>query len=288
MRGGASAISFTDAVNDFIAAMESCGVKPIEPVAGRLSSGELIRFRCDGDGKGRQNGWAILYLDARPAGAFGNYRLGVDKKWKIGDDRTLSDAERRELREEVSRTQRQRAEERARTEEQASRDASDIWGAGRPAPTDHPYLLKKQIGPEGLRIAQDGRLLIPMYDPSGSVRNLQRIAADGSKRFLKGARTSGLFCTIGQFTRRGERTCIGEGYATLYSIHRAAGYPCVVTFSSGNLLTIAKTWWSRRPDLEFIVCGDDDCHLERNIGREAAMAAAQEIGARFAFPEERH
>src|SRR3546814_20812354 len=66
-----------DALADFIRAMELEGVKALEPIAARIASGELIRFRCDGDGHGRQNGWAILYLDQRPAGAFGNYRLGI-------------------------------------------------------------------------------------------------------------------------------------------------------------------------------------------------------------------
>ena len=56
-------MSAHEAIADFVHAMELEGVKPIEPVAQRLSSGELIRFRCDGDGKGRQNGWAILYVD---------------------------------------------------------------------------------------------------------------------------------------------------------------------------------------------------------------------------------
>src|SRR3546814_9107913 len=72
-------MSYSDALADFIRAMELEGVKALEPIAARIASGELIRFRCDGDGHGRQNGWAILYLDQRPAGAFGNYRLGISR-----------------------------------------------------------------------------------------------------------------------------------------------------------------------------------------------------------------
>ena len=90
-------MSAHEAIADFIHAMECEGVKALEPIAQRLSSGELIRFRCDGDGKGRQNGWAILYLDEKPAGAFGNYRLGLSRKWRVDRDLSLSPEERRKL-----------------------------------------------------------------------------------------------------------------------------------------------------------------------------------------------
>lgn len=61
----------TDHVTAFIDAMTEAGMKPVEPIAGKLG-GKRIRFRCEGDRKGKQNGWAVLHLDARPAGAFGN------------------------------------------------------------------------------------------------------------------------------------------------------------------------------------------------------------------------
>src|SRR3546814_13548795 len=76
-------------------------------------SGELIRFRCDGDGHGRQNGWAILYLDQRPAGAFGNYRLGISRKWRVDRDLSLTPAERQALQREWATAKQRRAEERA-------------------------------------------------------------------------------------------------------------------------------------------------------------------------------
>src|SRR3546814_801496 len=87
-------MSYSDALADFIRAMELEGVKALEPIAARIASGELIRFRCDGDGHGRQNGWAILYLDQRPAGAFGNYRLGISRKWRVDRDLSLTPADR--------------------------------------------------------------------------------------------------------------------------------------------------------------------------------------------------
>lgn len=106
-------MSAQDAISDFIAFMEANGVVPVEPIAQRLGSGSLIRFRCEGDGKTRKNGWAILYLDERPAGAFGNYRLNTGTlKWKSNDDRpALTAAERAALQQEWREKKEQRDHE---------------------------------------------------------------------------------------------------------------------------------------------------------------------------------
>lgn len=273
-----------DAILELIRAMECEGVKPSEPIAQRLTSGELIRFRCDGDGKGRQNGWAIVYLDERPAGAFGNYRLGLSRKWKSGDDTPLSAEERATLRREWAEAKQRRAEERERNESEAATDALEMWGRAVPAGAAHPYVAKKRLDPAPLR-ELDGKLLIPMVDASGVLWNLQRIAGDGAKRFLRGGRTDGLFTIIGEFTARGETCCIGEGYATMAAVHRASGYPCVAAFSAKNMAAVARLWFAGRPDLNFIICADDDAgNPNGNVGLKAAEAIAEEIGAKVALP----
>lgn len=276
-------MSFTDALADFIGAMEIEGIRTVEPIAQRLSSGELIRFRCDGDGTGRQNGWAILYLDDRPAGAFGNYRLGISRKWRVDRDLSLTADERQAMQREWAAAKLKRQEERDRTEAEAMRDAADMWSGATPALTSHPYAARKDLVVDGLR--QSGaKLLIPMFDSEGMIRNIQRVAPDSTKRFLRGGRTEGLFCLIGRFTRRGETACIGEGYATMSALHKATGHPCIASFSAANIPAVARLWWSHRADLDYIICGDDDPGLKKNVGRLAAEAAAEEIGARIAFP----
>lgn len=276
-------MSASEAIADFIHAMELEGCKPIEPIAQRLSSGELIRFRCDGDGKGRQNGWAILYLDEKPAGAFGNYRLGINRKWRVDRDLSLSPEERRRLSEEWAQAKQRRDEERQRCESEAAQEAVEMWAAAPAASHDHPYAAKKRLNAALLR-QKDDRLLIPMYDGAGKLWNLQRIAGDGTKRFLRGGRTSGLFCIIGAFTERAQTACIGEGYATMAAVHRASGHPCIVSFSAKNMAAVARLWNDARPDLHFIICADDDSHLDSNLGMEAARAVAEEIGAKVAKP----
>jgi putative DNA primase/helicase len=279
-------MSALDAIHELVSAMEIEGVRPLEPIAQRLISGELIRFRCDGDGRGRQNGWAVVYLDERPAGAFGNYRLGVSRKWKSGDDTPLSAEERSRSRAEWAAAKRKRAGERARCENEAALDALEMWKRASPADAGHPYAAKKRLDRSPLR-QLDGRLLVPMIDGSGKLWNLQRIKGDGEKRFLFGGRTDGLFFVIGEFTRRGEPCCIGEGYATMAAVHRASGFPCIVAFSAKNMAAVARLWNDARPDLNFIICADDDSHLENNVGMKAALAIAQEIGAKLAMPSAR-
>lgn len=84
-----------------------------------------------------------------------------------------------------------------------------------------------------------------------------------------------------------------EGYSTMAAIARSTGIPSIVTFSSGNLITVARMWNDLRPDLEYIVCADDDPelvdnpHVRKNVGLEAAKTAALEIGARLALPPQK-
>lgn len=279
-----------DAIREFVSAMEIEGIRPVEPIEQRLTSGELIRFRCDGDGRGRQNGWAIVYLDERPAGAFGNYRLGIDRKWKSGADfAPLSPDERVKLQREWAEAKDAKRKERERSEAEAAVEALEMWGRAAPASADHPYVMKKRLDPAPLR-ELDGKLLVPMVDSAGKLWNLQRIAGDGTKRFLRGGRVEGLFHLIAYAVTDPRTWCIGEGYSTMAAVHRSSGHPCIVTFSNKNMMIVARIWNAARPDLNYIVCADDDPHLvdhpniRKNLGVVTARAVAEEIGAKVAMP----
>lgn len=282
-------MSYHDAIADFVSFMEANGIKALEPIAGRLATGALIRFRCDGDGKGRKNGWAILYLDERPAGAFGNYRLNTGTlKWKANDSRSLTAEEREAMRREWQVTRERREAEKRDAEREAARDAADLWTRAAPANPDHAYAARKRLDVSSLRQVGD-RLLVPMFDTEGALWNLQRISPDGTKRFLKGGRVDDLFCIIGSFSKAGEKCVIGEGFATMSAVHLATGAPCVTAFTSANLIRVARLWNDLRPDLSYVIFGDDDAGTAakppyRNVGLEAAKAAAAEIGAQIAVP----
>lgn len=288
-------MSAQDAIADFISFMEANGVAPAEPIAQRLASGSLIRFRCEGDGKGRKNGWAILYLDERPAGAFGNYKLNTGTlKWKSDSERpALTASEREALQREWREKREQRDAEKRSAEYHASLDAADMWQRAGPARADHGYIAAKAIATGALRQIED-MLLVPMCDDRGTLWNLQRIWPDGTKRFLKGARVDDLFAIIGDVAAARE-AIFAEGYATGDTVHRATGLPVVVTFSSKNLVRVSRLWAERLPDLNFTVFADDDAgtavkpgpHFGKNPGIEAAEFAAAQIGASIAYPRGR-
>lgn len=274
-----------DAVAAFIAAMEAAGVRPTEPIADRLGS-DLIRFACEGDGSGKRNGWAVLHLDERPAGAFGNYRLQVSETWRSGTITRLSPAERRERAERYRAEKERREVMRLHEQQETAARCLARWNRSRAADPQHPYLQRKRVSGEGLR--QDGnRLLVPMVDAEDRLWNLQAIAPDGSKRFATGGRQAGLFCLIGE---PGAVLLVGEGFATCTAARRATGYAAAVAFSAANLSATAQAMALAYPDADLVILADDDAHLidhptiGKNVGLEAARAAALAVGGRLAIP----
>lgn len=277
-----------DAIAAFIDAMDAAGMKPAEPIAGKLGK-ELVRFQCEGDSKGRRNGWAILHLDGVPAGAFGNYKLGISERWRSGSVERLSPAERRERARQFREEKQRREAERLATHEATAADCEQMWEIAGAVDPAHAYLVRKRITGEGLK--QSGnRLFVPMFDAQGKVWNLQRIAPDGTKRFAKGGRQQGLHLILGA---PGDVVLIAEGYATTATVRQATGHAAVVAFLKDNLTATALTIRARWPDAEIIICADDDAHLvahpriQKNLGVEAANDAARAVGGRAAIPPRR-
>lgn len=283
-----------ETISDFLAFMRAEGVIPTDAgsFAGDITCGQVIRFDCEGERRGSKNGWAKLYLDDRPAGAFGNWKRGINRRWSSGTANELTPEERQSIRREWEQKKAEREKIRMEAHLGAGRDAQHIWCSAQPATGDNAYVARKKIDPAPLR--QDGDdLLVPMFDDDGRLWNIQRIFPNGKKLFLKDGRIDGLFTIIGDFTDAREAV-IGEGYATLDSINQATGIPCIVAFNTSNLPKTARIWAARRPDLNFIIFADDDEATAqkylaeegryKNPGKEAAEAAATEIGAKIAYP----
>jgi putative DNA primase/helicase len=278
----------SDAVLQFLAAMQAAGIRPLEPIAHQLASGNPVRFRADGDRPGRRNGWAVLHLDGVPAGVFRHYRLGIRSIWRAGSDpRALTPAERRAI---IAKAQ--EAEARRKAETKAKQDAAAVqaqalWKAAKSADPSHRYLVAKRLAPFGIR--QDGAaLLVPMLDPAFVLWNVQRIAPDGSKRFLSGGRIDGLFWCHAMHLVDGKPSpgplVIGEGFATVAAIHEATGYAVAAAMSARNLEPVAKAMRQLFPARQIIIAADDDCHLAENMGLEFATRAAESIGGLLAIP----
>ena len=128
----------------------------------------------------------------------------------------------------------------------------------------------------------DGRLLVPVRDRAGEWLSLQRISADGEKRFLPGGRVSGGYYAIGK--ARGT-VCIAEGFATAATIHEATGHPVAVAFNCGNLEAVARALREKLPKARLILCADDDARTDGNPGLTKATEAARAVGGLLAVPD---
>lgn len=183
------------------------------------------------------------------------------------------------------------AEMRARAD-QTARDARAMWADAVPATYEGAgYLLRKGVSPHGVRMLDDGTLLVPMIDIEGALQNLQRIAPrkpEGDKpekRFLPGGRKSGLFHLVGAELAEVEGLDVllaAEGYATAASIYEATGRPVLVCIDAGNLVNVVKAARERWPALPLLVCADDDRETEertgKNPGKLAAMSCVRAAG----------
>jgi len=251
----------------------------MEAVFGSLESlpvgdGRIHRFHVPGDRPGSRNGWYVLHAEARPVGCFGSWRTGGCHVWR-GSPWTAAGQARRQS------SQRAAAAERARRQLNTARYAQWLWASATPADPSHPYLLRKQVPPYGLR-QRDQYLLVPLIC-EGRLLNLQRIAPDGDKRFLKGGRVQGCYALL-RTLGAGARLYLCEGWATGATLHTATGCPVACAMNAGNLLAAGRQLWQEYPDCELVVAGDDDRLTTGNPGRSAATDAAVALGCGLVFP----
>ena len=85
-----------------------------------------------------------------------------------------------------------------------------------------------------------GDVVVPLYDGTGALVNLQFINAEGLKRTLKGGQVKGACHTFEGQKQAGKRLWIAEGYATALTVHHLTGETVMVALSSVNLLSLAS------------------------------------------------
>jgi putative DNA primase/helicase len=268
---------------DFRAAMADAGLSTEDEI---VADGKLHRFDVEGDRRGSENGWYVLYIDEHPAGAFGSWKTGEKQTWTAKVDRKLTGAERKQLEKRITEQRKVRDEEEKRVQAEAKKRAEDIWRDSGPVQR-HAYLERKAIRPFAIRVSRDN-LVVPLRSGDGALHSLQFIDPDGNKRFLSGGRVEGCYTTIATTGSSLEVLCICEGYATGVSIHQATDLPVIVAFNAGNILPVAKELRKKYPDSRIVICADNDQWTAGNPGIKYGTEAAQAIGARLSFPEFKH
>jgi putative DNA primase/helicase len=290
-------LSASQIIDSFKNAMREAGITPPDAING---DGVLHRFHIAGHRAGTLNGAYKLFLTgARPAGYFEDFKAGIKTTWKAdGPAKTLTMAERAE--QAAARRQREAdaAAKHNKIAAVASREyrKAQVWPF---EPTD--YLQRKQLSNahcaklgrfdrrvrcvdgEVRRLVVDGVLLLPVLDRSERIRNLQFIfdhAPDElgrDKTFLAGGELAGCFCRVGAPSTT---LFLTEGFADAVCLHADTGCRVFISFSAGNLPTVALIVRELHPEASIIVCRDND-----EVGiRKADEAAALVDGSVYAPP----
>ena len=126
-----------------------------------------------------------------------------------------------------------------------------------------------------------GDVVVPLYDDTGALVNLQLISSDGLKRTLKGGQVKGACHVIEGKKQAGKRLWIAEGYATALTVHHLTGETVMVALSSVNLLSLASLARQKHPACQIVLAADRDLSGD---GQTKATAAAEACEGIVALP----
>jgi len=257
-------------------AIRKAGLRPPDVIH---FDGEIQRFRSDE--QSGKNGWYSVHLDGVPAGAFGCWRACISHKWRADIGRELTPEESRKVQAAMEKSKEIRERELKRRRQETKIEIAAIWEQGIEANGDHPYLKKKKVKAHGVKVNNDGRLMVPLYDESYQLSSLQYIDENGGKLYHHGGRVSGCYFTIGMPT---DTIYIVEGFATGATVREVTDQMVVVAFSASNLPSVTghlREFYGQAQRL--VVVADNDVN---GIGRAKADQAAQKHGAHIAMPPE--
>lgn len=263
-----------------------------------VMDGHWHRVALEGDGK-EKNASYRGFSDGVPNGQFHNFRGTGIEQWKgTGPAQALSPEEKARRQAEAEKTKQERQAELQDKQQAAAKRAFGIWAnlATWATPKNCPYLARKNVRGYGVKLADDGRMVIPLRDETGRIWSLQFIGDE--KTYLKESRKDGLWHSIDPERKLdapqkegGQRTIlICEGYATGADIHAATKLPTVVAFDGDNLISVAKSVRAKYPDANILIAADNDHHLPLkapplpNKGLECAGRAAEAVGGRVLAP----
>lgn len=258
-------------------------------VVDSIEVGVSKRVPVEGDKGKKLSGWYMVHQVTLKSGELAY--IGNFQNWKIHDKhqaltfdpKKYSKEEKAEFAKRAAEARQAGDAERAEKSKHAGDRARRMWPR-LPEGGASEYLARKRVGAHGVRFAMGGTVVVPVRSAAGELVGLQFIQGDGSKKFLTGTPKQGSSHGLGDFSGDSP-IVVGEGYATVASIHEATGWPCVCAFDAGNLAPVARQVRAKHPGRKLVLAGDDDHESGKNKGRELATAAAQEVQAHLAFPK---
>ena len=286
------------AVEDFRAAIRAAGLNPPDAIQG---DGKLHRFASNGT-RGDDSGWYVFHDDARPAGAFGDWRSDVAEKWQADGCREWTPAEAAAHRARVAAIEREREAEAGRRHAEAAAKAARLWKAAQPAGADHAYLARKSVAPvatlrelpaeraaailgyppQARGEALAGRLLVAPIKIGDAIATAELIDESGRKAAIAGGAKAGGYWAaqaLPEGDGAGAVLLIGEGVATVVSAREATGHQALAALSCGNLARVAHAMRQRYPAAQLVILAD------LGNGEAAAEQAARDSGALLVRPD---
>ena len=264
-------------VKSFRENMIKAGINPPSEIN---ADGKFHRFSTNGK-PSDDAGWYVLNEYPIAVGSFGCWRSGLKGSWSAIEERNMTQEDRTKYNRAIQQMSQVNDEEKAKANLEAAVIAEQLWDQANDVSSAHPYLVSKKVDAFGIK-HNGQKLLIPLRDHKGKLWSFQEIDHKGNKLFLKNGKVKGLFHNIGEQT---DVIYIGEGYATMASVHAATGKASVVAFNAGNLKDVCSQVRSSYPDTEIVLCADDDHITKGNPGLTKAREAALEIGAGLAAPD---
>ncbi len=267
----------------FIEAVQAAGLTPPECIK---VDGNIQRFSSNGN-RHDKAGYYCLFNNGNDfiGGFFGCWRSDVYQIWTNQSEAQLNNRDLwLENRRKIEASKRAIEEARKEKASNAAKKALQIWDHARPTPDNHPYLKKKGVKSYGLKVDEQGNLLIPVFDLKKELHSLQLISinTEQNKHFLSDGIVRGHCYWI---SGKEDIIYLAEGYATAASIHQATGATVYISFMAGNLLPVAKALKISKPDSRLVIAADNDAFTDQNPGLTKAKEAARAVGATFVYPE---
>lgn len=267
----------------FIEAVQAAGLTPPECIK---IDGNIQRFSSNGNHHDKA-GYYCLFNNGNDfiGGFFGCWRSDVYQIWTNQSEAQLNNRDLwLENRSKIEASKRAIEETRKEKASNAATKAMQIWEQAKPATDDHPYLKKKGVKSYGLKVDEQGTLLIPVFDLKKGLHSLQLISTNTEKNkyFLPGGVVRGHCYWI---SGKEDTIYLAEGYATAASIHQATGATVYISFMAGNLLPVAQALKVSKPGSRLVIAADNDAFTDQNPGLTKAKETAQAIGASFICPE---
>ena len=157
--------------------------------------------------------------------------------------------------------------------------AQHIWDESM-SKVSHPYIDKKQIRPDVIRVDKHDNWVVPFHDSAGQLQTVQLISLD-KKLFLSKAKNNGQGVTGSAYKIAGTNDVVYvcEGPATGHSIQEATGSTVYCVGGKENFKHVLP--WVKEKHESVIVAADNDSSGD---GLKAANKAAFKNGLKIVIP----